>query len=237
MLADENRIPVISPLMHLQDVSFRYETAEILKQVHFRLYPKERVALTGANGSGKSTLLHLLVGLLIPTAGTLQIFGQECCAEKDFIPIRGRVGLLFQDADDQLFCPTVADDLAFGPLNQGKSLTEVKAIIEDTLELLGLTGYQQRITYRLSGGEKRLVALATVLAMQPEILLLDEPTNGLDEEFQQRITNLLLQLPQAMLIVSHDREFLDKVSHRQVFLKKGRLYDAHLESRPSKVLK
>lgn len=219
--------PLSAPLIQLHHLSFRYptQTHPLLDDVNFRLHTGEKVALLGPNGSGKSTLLQLLVGLLHPTAGDIEIFGQLRRHEKDFAPIRGVVGLLFQDADDQLFCPTVAEDVAFGPLNQGKSRAEVQTIVNDTLALLGLVGYETCTTYRLSGGEKRLVALATILAMRPQVLLLDEPTSGLDEVVTQRLTEILLQLPTAMLIVSHDREFLKTVASRTVWLRQGKLFE------------
>ena len=130
------------------------------------------MGLTGPNGSGKSTLLKLIVGLVRATAGRVEVFGRFRTCERDFHEVRGRVGLLFQDSDDQLFCPTVAEDVAFGPLNLGQSRDAARRIVTETLDALGLADYQDRITYQLSGGEKRLVALAAVLAMQPEVLLL-----------------------------------------------------------------
>jgi cobalt/nickel transport system ATP-binding protein len=217
---------MMQPLIQLDNISFAYHSKRpLLTQISFSLGAGERVALMGANGSGKSTLLKMLVGLCHPTAGEITILGQRRRTEADFVKIRGGgVGFLFQDAEDQLFCPTVAEDVAFGPLNQGKSWNEVQTIVTDTLTLLGLTGYEKRITYQLSGGEKRLVAIATVLAMQPAVLLLDEPTTGLDENFQQRVTDVLLQLPQAMLIVSHDRDFLEKVTQRKMVLRQGSIF-------------
>lgn len=158
----------------------------------------ERVGLVGSNGSGKTTLLWLLLGLLRSTGGRIELFGKPRTTEADFRPIRGRVGLLFQDADDQLFCPTVAEDVAFGPLNLGRSREEARQIVAQTLASLGLEGYEQRITYKLSGGERRLVSLAAVLAMEPELLLLDEPTAGLNEAATERVTQILLDLPQAI---------------------------------------
>ena len=113
-----------------------------------------------------------MMGLLYPFRGTLRIFGKEVQEEKDFEAARQKIGLLFQDSDDQLFCPTVLEDVAFGPLNQGRSVKEAKAIACEVLGQLGLSGFEERVTYKLSGGEKRLVALATILAMKPEILLL-----------------------------------------------------------------
>jgi cobalt/nickel transport system ATP-binding protein len=218
---------MVSPLIALNCLSFHYpQQPPILQQLNFQLFAGQKLALVGANGSGKSTLLHLLLGLLRPTAGTIEIFQQRCETEADFVKIRGRVGLLFQDADDQLFCPTVAEDVAFGALNLGKTPEEARKIVSDTLNLLGLTGYESKITYKLSGGEKRLVALATVLAMQPEVLLLDEPTAGLDETTEQRVITILSALPQAMLIVSHDQRFLQQVTQQTVNLAHGNLLNS-----------
>jgi cobalt/nickel transport system ATP-binding protein len=215
-----------TPLLQLHNVSFRYhtQTTWLLNNINFQLYAGEKVGLIGANGSGKSTLLQLLMGLQFPSAGEIKIAGQICRCEADFVKIRGHfIGLLFQDAEDQLFCPTVAEDIAFGPLNQGKSPAEVQRIIDNLLNSLNLTHYASRFTYQLSGGEKRLIALATVLAMQPPILLLDEPTTGLDEEFTQQIHQLLQNLPQTMLIISHDHNLLTQLTHRQLRLEKGQL--------------
>ncbi len=189
----------------------------------FQIEQGERVGLVGANGSGKTTLLHLIVGLLRPESGRIEAFGSARRREADFHEVRRRAGLLFQDADDQLFCPTVAEDVAFGPLNLGKTQREARAIVAQTLDSLGLAGYEERITYRLSGGEKRLVALATVLAMQPDVLLLDEPTAGLDEHYTDRIADIFVGLPQAMLIISHDRQFLDSTATRLLRLSSGRV--------------
>ena len=141
--------------------------------------------------------------------------------EKDFVEVRRRAGLLFQYPEDQLFCPTVIEDVAFGPLNLGKSREEATRIAADTLDRLGLPGYEDRITYRLSGGEERLVSLAAVLAMQPDVLLLDEPTNGLDEEHTDRLLAILDDLPQAALVVSHDSDLLRAMTSSQLRLVDG----------------
>jgi cobalt/nickel transport system ATP-binding protein len=213
------------PLIELRNVAFAYDRDRpVLDECCFSLLPGQRVALVGANGSGKTTLLHLIVGLLRPTAGELYAFGKTRRHEHDFHEVRQRAGLLFQEADDQLFCPTVAEDVAFGPLNLGKPRPEVRQIVADTLAALELTGYEHRVTYKLSGGEKRLVALATVLAMQPEVLLLDEPTAGLDDEATQRLVELLGRLPQAMLIASHDRAFLEETTSLTRELRAGRIF-------------
>jgi cobalt/nickel transport system ATP-binding protein len=211
-------------LISLSSVSFAYEPArQVLDGIDLELATGERVGLVGPNGSGKTTILSLIVGLLRPTAGRIEAFGKTRVTEADFREIRGRVGLLFQESDDQLFCPTVGEDVAFGPLNLGVPRHEVRTVVAHTLQSLGLAGYEHRITYKLSGGEKRLAALATVLAMQPEVLLLDEPTAGLDDEATCRVTEILAGLPQAMLVISHHREFLDRLTHRGCRLANGRL--------------
>jgi len=195
----------------------------VLNGLDFQLAVGERVGLLGANGSGKTTLLQLLVGLYKPLAGEIEAFGRQRIRENDYREVRAKAGLLFQDPDDQLFCPTVAEDVAFGPLNLGKSRAEARRIVHDTLAMVGLQGFTERITHQLSGGEKRLVALATVLAMQPAVLLLDEPTNALDQETRTRLLWLLEGLPQAMVIVSHDREFVAQLATRTLRLEQGRL--------------
>jgi len=211
-------------LVLLDEVHFAYPPHRtVLAGCSLRLARSDRIGLIGSNGSGKTTLLKSIVGLVRPTAGRVEGFGQPRTRERDFQEVRGRVGFLFQDSDDQLFCPTVAEDVAFGPLNLGSSREQVAAIVARTLESLGLAGYEGRITYQLSGGEKRLVALAAVLAMQPEVLLLDEPTSGLDEEATQRVVSVLAGLPQAMLIVSHDRSVLQPIAANSLRLSAGRL--------------
>jgi cobalt/nickel transport system ATP-binding protein len=211
-------------LIDIREVEFSYSPERpVLGNCSFRLEPGQRVGLTGANGSGKTTLLHLIVGLVRPSAGMIEIFGKERREEADYYEVRRRVGLLFQDSDDQLFCPTVAEDVAFGPLNLGLKREEARQIVSQTLADLGLGGYENRITYQLSSGEKRLVALATVLAMRPDVLLLDEPTNSLDDQAVQRLLEILLRLPQAMILVSHDREFRRQLTNQTLVLRQGHL--------------
>jgi cobalt/nickel transport system ATP-binding protein len=211
-------------LIVFRAVDFAYGPERpVLRECDFRLQPGERLAVAGPNGSGKTTLLHLIVGLLRPHRGEIEIFGKPRREEADFHEVRRRAGLLFQDADDQLFCPTVLEDVAFGPLNLGFDRDAVRQLVTQTLEKLGLSGYEHRITYKLSGGEKRLVALAAVLAMQPEVLLLDEPTAGLDETSRRRLLEILQSLPQSMIVVSHDKEFREAVAGRKLSLREGRL--------------
>jgi cobalt/nickel transport system ATP-binding protein len=223
---------VTKPLFELEAVSFGYPDHAVLEAVSLALHPGERVALMGANGAGKTTLLHLMVGLYRPQAGRILAFGQPRQGEKTFHEVRLRTGLLFQDPDDQLFCPTVLEDVAFGPLNQGRSQEEALEIANTTLAELGLDNLGHRVTHKLSGGEKRLASLATVLAMRPDVLLLDEPTNGLDEATEQRLVGHLEALPQAMLFISHDRRFVERLAQRAVLLRDGRLQEAVLHTHP-----
>lgn len=211
-------------LFELCNIRYGYATAQpVLNGIDFQLTADERVGLAGPNGSGKTTLLHLMVGLHRPHAGQIHAFGRRRQTEADYREVRSRAGLLFQDPDDQLFCPTVAEDVAFGPLNLGHNRETVSRLVQDTLTALHLEGFEERVTYKLSGGEKRLVSLATVLAMQPEVLLLDEPTNALDAETRERLIHILQALPQAMVIVSHDVDFLAQLATRMVHVKEGRL--------------
>jgi len=219
-------------LVQCGGVSFCYAPERpVLDGVDFELRADERIGLVGANGSGKTTFLYLIVGLLRPTAGEIEAFGRVRREESDFWEVRRRAGLLFEDAEDQLFCPTVAEDVAFGPLNLGKSRDEALVMVDETLESLGLSGYQDRIAYRLSAGEKRLVSLATVLAMRPEVLLLDDPVGGLDEGTVERIVGILNRLDLPMIVVSHDWRFLNRVTNKAVHLKDGNLRPCELEEK------
>ncbi len=214
-------------LIELKDIHFAYPAhAPTLNGVDFTLEAGERIAITGPNGAGKSTLFHIMVGLNRPSQGEVFAFGEKRQKEADFKEVRRRIGLVFQDPDDQLFCPTVAEDIAFGLLNLGKPIEEVLQIVEDTLHNMRLDHLRDRATHNLSGGEKRLVSLACVLAMQPDILLLDEPTNALDEGTQERLVEILNDLPQALVLISHDAHFRRKITKRYLTLENGKLLKA-----------
>lgn len=211
-------------LLELNNIHFAYPGLEpVLQGASLRLNAGERLSIVGPNGAGKSTLLKITMGLLAPTSGTVTAFGTPCRAEADFQDMRRRVGFVFQDADDQLFCPTVAEDVAFGPLNLGKSKQQALAIVDDVLSRLGLMHLRDRVTHKLSGGEKRLVTLATVLAMEPEVLILDEPTNALDPDNYARLVDILQNLDQAILLVSHDPEFRAQIAPAEHHLVDGSL--------------
>jgi cobalt/nickel transport system ATP-binding protein len=210
-------------MIQLNNINFKYNSRPILNRVDFTVEAGDRIGLVGPNGSGKTTLCQIIMGLVKPESGEVKIFGKKRTSEADFAEIRGRIGYLFQDSDDQLFCPTVLEDIAFGPLNLGKSIREARVIVSTTLDSLNLGGYEQRITYQLSGGEKRLVSLATVLAMEPEALILDEPTNGLDEETSDRITDLLNSSSFTYILISHDMQLVRRTTQKIFQLKRGEI--------------
>lgn len=211
-------------IINLTDIFFSYNgSTNVLDGLNLRFSRNEKIGLMGPNGSGKTTLFHIIMGLLKPVSGKISIFGKTAKEEKDFIDVRRKIGLLFQDADDQLFSPTVLDDIAFGPLNLGKSKDEAIDIAHKTLDFLGLSGFEDRFTYKLSGGEKRLVSLATVLAMEPEILLLDEPTTGLDEKTKTKIKKALSELDLSYILISHEFDLLSEITDSIYTMAKGKI--------------
>lgn len=221
-------------IINLKNISFSYSGDKpVLDNLSFQLLRGDRIGLVGPNGSGKTTLLHVIMGLLTPSSGTIELFTKPVNEEKDFRAIRKRIGLLFQDPDDQLFSPTVLEDVAFGPLNLGKSPEEARDIALKTLVRLDLSGFENRITYKLSGGEKKLVSLATVLAMDPEVLLLDEPTNGLDDETEEKITDILKGLSLSCIFISHNLDFLFETTNRIYAMANGKIsFDETLVPHP-----
>ena len=209
-------------LICLSNIAFSYPNGKLVfDDLNFCFPTTGRVGLVGSNGSGKTTILQLIMGLIKPQKGTIEIFGKARRTEKEFRDARIKIGFVFQDANDQLFCPTVRDDLAFGPLNMGKSHQEADQIVDETLALLKLESFKDRASYSLSDGEKKLVAIGTALAMKPQMLILDEPTTCLDEEACERISQTLLNCGLPYLVVAHDRPFLDKVTSQRVTLHPG----------------
>lgn len=212
------------PIISLAGLYYRYPGSRpILKDLNLTIFKGDRIGLVAPNGSGKTTLFHIIMGLLKPSAGKVNIFGQEMRTEQDFKEVRRRIGLLFQDPDDQLFSPTVLEDVAFGPLNLGKSREEAVAISRKTLEFLGLDDFEDRITYKLSGGEKRLISLATVLAMEPEVLLLDEPGNALDSGMKAKLIDVLNNLNITYMLISHEFDFFSETTDRILSMEGGQL--------------
>ena len=211
-------------MVNIKNLHFSYPNrGNVFNGLDFSLKKGDKIGLTGPNGAGKTTLFHLIMGLLKPDSGEINIFEKVRKHEKDFIEVRQRIGLLFQDSDDQLFSPTVEEDIAFGPLNLGKSHEEARSIVKETCERLGLSGFEKWVTHRLSGGEKRLVALATVIAMNPECFLLDEPVTGLDEETTERFLRYLKEHAETYAIITHDREFLKDTVDKIYVLKNSKI--------------
>ncbi|TNF49086.1 ABC transporter ATP-binding protein [bacterium] len=211
-------------MIRVKDVAFIYPNGtDVLRNLNFECSEGDRIGIVGSNGSGKTTLLHIIMGLLKPTSGTVELFGKVRAIEDDFRDARRNMGFVFQDSDDQLFCPTVAEDVAFGPRNLGKSADEAHEILHRVLSILDIDHLERKITYQLSGGEKRLVALATALAMEPEILILDEPTSGLAEETTEHLLEIIHEHVPTIIIVSHDRSFLDRAVSRTLKLDDGAL--------------
>lgn len=207
-------------MIEVKNISFAYSSNSqpVFENFSFELKNKQRIALIGDNGCGKTTFFKLLMGLLKIDSGIIKIFNKKREKEADFTEIRERVGYLFQDPDNQLFFPTVLEDIAFGPLNLGKSKAEAKKIAAEKLALVDLKGFEKKITYNLSQGQKKIVAFAAVLAMEPEILLLDEPFASLDRQSVARMIKILNKLEQPFIIVSHNEELLKKVSNQKYYL-------------------
>lgn len=223
-----------TPIFALENVSFAYPSGrEVLHDVSLAFAPGLKIGLYGTNGSGKTTLFHVIMGLLPPRQGRVLFHGRPVRGEREFRALRREVGMVLQNAEDQLFNPTVLDDVAFGPLNLGMSADEARERSLETLRELGLDGFEHRLTHRLSGGEKKLVSLATILSMRPRVLLLDEPTNGLDPQTRARIIDILDSLPTARIIISHDWDFLAQTTTQFMTIKDGHLVTAapHLPHR------
>lgn len=209
--------------VEVRDLTVARDGRIVLDQVSLKVAAGERLVIIGQNGAGKSTLLRCLVGLEPAATGQIRIAGIACTSEAQFRRSRLRTGFLFQDSDDQLFCPTVIEDVAFGPANQGHDPRAARALAVEALAELGLSHLAERSVHRLSGGEKRLVCLAGVLAMTPDLLCLDEPTTGLDDVAETRLIARLDGFPGAMIVVSHDPTLAVRLSARVRRLHDGRL--------------
>ncbi len=204
----------------LEGVTFGYgATVTVLQGVSLAIAPGERVGIIGHNGCGKTTLFKLICGLLSPQQGQVTL-GDKVVRAGQFYP---EVGFLFQDPADQLFCPSVWDDVAFGPQNLGLSPEVVRQRVERTLASTGLTAIAQRPPHQLSGGEKQLVAIAGLLAMEPQILLCDEPTASLDLRARRRLIQFFQAARETLVLASHDLEFLLEVCDRALLLDQGRI--------------
>ncbi|MDR0935063.1 MAG: energy-coupling factor ABC transporter ATP-binding protein [Oscillospiraceae bacterium] len=212
-------------MLHVSNVSVTYpDGTEVLREVSFTLGRGENVALIGANGAGKTSLLLSLSGLLGIQGGTVSADGVTL-GKKTLGDYRKRIGLVFQNPDDQLFMPSIFEDVAFGPRNLGVPEDEIGRLVERTLESLNIARLSERSPLKLSGGEKRLCALATTLAMEPDYLLLDEPTAFLDPKARHILAKLLKTLPQGKLIATHDLPFAKQTCTRVLLLNNGGIRD------------
>jgi energy-coupling factor transporter ATP-binding protein EcfA2 len=210
----------MTPLIEVAGLRYCYDDGtEALRGVDFRLLPGETVALLGANGSGKTTFVLHLNGLL-RGQGTVRVCGLDV-EPPNLEAVRSRIGMVFQNSDEQLFLPTVLEDVAFGPLNQGKNREQAHAAARAALRAVSLEFAAARAPYHLSAGEQRRAALAGVLAMEPEILVLDEPTTFLDPPGRRQFLDLVAALPQAKLIVTHDTGLARRLATRAVFFERG----------------
>jgi cobalt/nickel transport system ATP-binding protein len=219
----------VSSIFEVQSVSFEYEGIPALRGLSLTIDRGQSIALVGANGSGKSTLLRLLNALCFPSGGTVSFCGDPLTAEKFRtvsceISFRRRVALVFQNPDVQLFNPTVFDEVAFGPLQMGWSTTDVVTRVDETLQLMGITHLRDRAPYRLSGGEKKRVALASVIVLDPEVLLLDEPTSMLDPRSQSQLIDLIQQWKgssKTVVTATHQLEIVEDIADRVFVLEQG----------------
>lgn len=209
------------PAIRVETLCYRYPGGHsALDGVDLAIAPGERVAILGPNGAGKTTLMLHLNGVLTATSGTIEISGIPL-ARNTLRDIRRRVGLVFQDPDDQLFMPTVAQDVAFGPANFGVSGAELAARVRSALEIVSMTEHADRSPAHLSAGQRRRAALATVLACEPEILVLDEPSANLDPVARRELAETLATLPSTMIIVTHDLPYAAQLCDRAVVLDDG----------------
>jgi cobalt/nickel transport system ATP-binding protein len=219
----------VTPVVELRRVSFHFDDATpALVDISFQIAPGERVAVVGPNGAGKSTLLLHVAGLLPESEGgahgqgDIVLFGEILGPENSNVA-RRKVGLLFQDPDDQLFCPTVGADVAFGPEQLGLRGESLRLRVAESLAKVGLDGFERRLPHRLSGGEKKRVALAGLLAYEPELLAFDEPTSGLDPRARRQLITLLGDLSATQLFATHDLALVAETCSRTIVLDAGRI--------------
>ncbi len=207
--------------IEFDNVYFSYPGGhEALRGVSFRITHGEKVALLGLNGSGKSTILLHTNGLLLPTRGTVNVGGIPV-TRRTAPEVRRSVGMVFQNPDDQLFMPTVEEDVAFGPLNMGLEIEEVRRRVADALQRVGAEDLKQRAPFQLSGGQKKAVALATVLSMEPDIMVMDEPTAELDLRARRRVADIISRFNHSCLIATHDMDLARELCPRAILVADG----------------
>ena len=219
--------------IHLEtkNLTFTYpDGTQALKKVNIQIKKGEKIAIMGPNGAGKSTLFSHFNGLTEPTSGHVEVAGEKIIFEKDkLLEVRQKVGIVFQDPNDQLFAPTVKEDVAFGPMNLGLEHDEVERRIEESLKMVGMEGFEEKTPHHLSGGQQKRVAIAGIIAMRPEIMILDEPTAGLDPEGVDKVLNILNDLNKegiSIIISSHDIEMVSQFAEKIFILYNGEIIDS-----------
>jgi len=211
---------LLQPVLTISSLHFSYpDRVDVLQDINLKVMPGERVGLIGPNGSGKTTLFLVVCGVLKPSAGEIVLTGNPV-ANGDFRP---EVGMVFQNPDDQLFCPSVKEDVAFGPRNMGMSRDEVEARVAEALAVVDITELAHRPAHHLSQGEKRMVSIAGVLSMQPQLIIYDEPSANLDIRSRRRLIHLLQASKETVLVASHDLELILEVCDRVVLIDDGRI--------------
>lgn len=207
----------------VENVCFSYEkNVPILDQITFHAHENDSIGIIGANGVGKSTLLKLLVGLNVNFEGSIRI--EEIPVEAKTLPkIREKVGYVFQDSDSQLFMSTVGEDVAFAPRNYGLPAAEVERRVQEALMRTGITALRDKHTYKLSGGEKKLASIATILSMTPDIILMDEPSAALDPKNRRNLIRILNEFEHLKIITSHDLDFIWDTTSRTILMAEGRI--------------
>jgi cobalt/nickel transport system ATP-binding protein len=211
-----------SPLLAARGAARRFGQTHALEPVEVELWDGDALALVGPNGAGKSTFMLHLNGTNTPSHGSVRV-GGVAIDRRSLGRIRSEVGLVFQDPDDQLFSPTVRDDVAFGPLHMGLPADEIHDRVERALAAVGMAGFERRLPHRLSLGQRKRVSMATVLSMDPSVLVFDEPSAGLDPRGRRELIGLLRELPQTMLVATHDMRLVADVLPRTVVMDDGRV--------------
>lgn len=208
--------------INCENISFSYDKTDVIDNISFEIEENDTVGIIGANGSGKTTLFKLLLGLEKPNNGKINIDEKEL-NKKNLDEIRKKVGFVFQDSDNQLFMNTVEDEIAFVLYNKGLDEKVIKSKVDNILDELDIKDLRYRRIIQLSGGEKKLVAIASILVMEPEVLLLDEPTNALDPRYRRRIIELLNKIKCTKIIASHDLDMISKTCSKTILLYKGKI--------------
>ncbi len=212
-------------VLSVENLKVKLEGREVLKGINFSIKYGEKVFITGPNGAGKTTFLETVMGF-IPFTGRISFRGKLLKRERDFEEVREKIGYVFQNPDDQLFAPTVEEELAFAPLVKGLKREEVKRIVEITLREFEIEHLREKPTYKLSGGEKRIVSVACVVTMEPEVILLDEPTTGLDRKRWEKLVAFFEKSRSSLVVVTHDTKLMERLGWKRYVMEDGKLCSA-----------